>query len=263
MNYQSWLNQMEEQQLEDGLSLKSAIIKTKEDFKVFQNHKNTKEYDYHSFKASYDYVNSIFPEANILDVKIYEAPIKLFKELKYDGAGGLYSKYWKAVVVPNKTVKNKKKNVISTKLEKDVVIVHELLHYVSDVLGHTSKTRNIEEEFAYGYMIKYALDKGYTEEKIINDIFMPWLVMCNDQNRVFVEICRRINIDSRTLREMSEEQFNKWSDKHNKDIIEIQKEIASELGKKILVIYMKKLGMKSKFDVERKESVNRFGLMEI
>lgn len=56
----------------------------------------------------------------------------------------------------------------------DVVVVHEMLHYVSQLLGGSMRNERLEEDFAYSKSIRYLLSRGYTEDWIVEKYLLPY-----------------------------------------------------------------------------------------
>jgi hypothetical protein len=78
------------------------------------------------------------------------------------GAGGLYVK-------PSSTIL-----VLYSKFPDDIVIVHELLHLVSRMLGGEGSTI-VEEDFAYGQSLPYVLGRG-DRDWVLHKYLMPYYV---------------------------------------------------------------------------------------
>jgi hypothetical protein len=56
----------------------------------------------------------------------------------------------------------------------DVIVVHEMLHYVSQLLGGAMKNRRLEEDFAYSNSINYLLSNGYDEKTTQEKYLLPY-----------------------------------------------------------------------------------------
>lgn len=59
------------------------------------------------------------------------------------------------------------------KLREDCVVVHELLHYASHVMGSRMRNEGTEEYFAYTKSIPYLISKGYDREFIAAKYLLP------------------------------------------------------------------------------------------
>ena len=58
--------------------------------------------------------------------------------------------------------------------ELALVIVHELLHYVSRLLGGAMTNRELEENFAYSNSVPYLVENGYDDAWIAEKYLLPY-----------------------------------------------------------------------------------------
>ncbi len=147
-----------EQQLRDDAK-KSAEVLGK-----IQQHFDTKRLGRDSYPDAWEYVENYFVALapKIRNTIVYKndntafcAKINVPKE-----AGGLFFIKTGAILI-----------CYTRGFKDDVVIVHEMLHYCSQLLGSRFRNRNIEEDFAYLKSIRYLLSKGY-DEKFIQEKYM-------------------------------------------------------------------------------------------
>jgi len=232
-----------------------------------KSHKNTKEIVYPEYKESFDYVDSNFPHALIKEVKVYLCDHKLFFDIGIGRSLGFYSPISKIIVVAKqRTMKRKPIETllesVEAKITLDEIIVHELLHYVSNSVVKGYVTREAEEEFAYGYSVRYLLDKGHSEKDIISNNFMPYLIGVVDKEK----IKRKVIKMSKDKLGYDYDYFNGLTArKRKKDLKKVEKLLfketiaeAKEIGKKIIKTYIDK-----KQIIEQQKENNDFDFMNL
>lgn len=156
----------------------------KESLDKIQSHKDTKLISPADFESAFSYVDNRFPKGKVREAKVYVAKRSLLDRIGYRGVGGFYSRVEKIVVIPDempspKIPSGKGKDrwkTIKANLTPEEILVHELCHYVSGQTCATNRSLQIEEEFAYGNMVDFCRMRGRTDDQIIRDIFMPYLV---------------------------------------------------------------------------------------
>jgi hypothetical protein len=211
--------------------IKGHISKIKE-------HTGTKNIKYPEYKEAFDYVDSLFPHANVKDVDVFMCNRKFLDSLGYSGVGGFFERVMKTIVMPDSVIPSvSKKNDIVAKLTIDEVLVHELLHYSSDSLNKKIDSMEIEEEFAYGNSIRYLKGKGYTDDEIVNNNFMPHLFMTIDRNKVIKEVLIENGYNMKDFVIKPPKDQKKVINKYQKQIKEKIKQEAFAKGKKIIEIY--------------------------
>jgi len=174
----------------DRYAEKSAIIVSHID--KIKSDPKTVEINYPEYKDSFDYVDKKFPDNGVKDVTIFLCGKRFLKKLGYAGLGGFFEKILKTIIICNDG-------------SIDETIVHEMLHYVSDLSLATSYSVELEEEFAYINSIDYLRSKGRSDEYIINTVFLPYLIGKVDKNKIIeqvmkpedVKIFSRRNLDVR------------------------------------------------------------------
>jgi hypothetical protein len=146
--------------------LRSDAKKSAEALAKIKKHFDTQPLGRESYPEAWGYVESLFPSLSekIRNTKVYKnentafcASIGVPKE-----AGGLFFIKTGAILI-----------CWTRSFKDDVVIVHEMLHYCSQLLGSRFGNRNIEEDFAYLKSIRYLLSKGYDEKFIQEQYMLP------------------------------------------------------------------------------------------
>jgi hypothetical protein len=155
-----------------------------EHIKNIQSHKDTSVVKYPQYKEAYDYLDKIFPSSNIKSIVIYKCSRQLLNKLGYADANGFFHRTREVIVIPDNldapadiVLSNGINDWDNLKIEytNDEVLVHEMLHFVSNQF-QPMKSVNLEEEFAYGNSIKYFKEKGYTDDVIINKKLVIYLM---------------------------------------------------------------------------------------
>jgi hypothetical protein len=131
-----------------------------------RGHPETKEMGRDKLIGAYEYVESLFPSA---------APaVSAMRVLKNEntafcrrlgvppGAGGLFLVDASSILV------------CYNQFPDDVVVVHEMLHFVSQVLGSRFRNERAEEDFAYSKSIPYLVGIGWARERIRDEYLMPY-----------------------------------------------------------------------------------------
>jgi len=214
-------------------------------FNFIKSHEKTKEIKYPAYQESFDYVDYFFPSALVKEIKIYLCDHKLLFDIGLGKSLGFYSPISKIIIIANPdTIKEKSTTTllssIRAKISLDETIVHELLHYASNITVKGYITRRAEEEFAYGYSVKYLINKGHSKKDIINNNFMPYLI----------SIVNSKKIKNRILKENGyiKDDFLRFPSKKRKKILKeleplLFKSVVSEarkIGKKIIKKYIDK-----------------------
>jgi len=228
---------------------------------------NTVEIKYPEYKEAFDYVDKLFPGSKVKNVSLYKVSPKYLESLGYGGAGGFYCKNSKAIVISSYTpvVKNKyhsKYNFsIRAKITKDEVIVHELCHYCFVEEGSISGSREINEEFAYGWSIGYLRSKGHSDDFIIKKNFFPFLVEIKSKQAL--EYVLKLNgITRKEYDKFSNFKRKDFFKKYGKKWHEKRKELAYKYGEELISLYDRKAeeGMFCAKDVVE---INRFDILDL
>lgn len=235
---------------------KSAIIVANID--IIKNDTDTIKINHPEYKKSFDYVDKRFPDKDVKNVTIYLCSTSLLKKLGYFGLGGFFEKVMKTIVI-NKDMDFDGEGVFAGKISVDEAIVHELLHYVSD-LSNTKKTSvEIEEEFAYSNSLGYLRSKKYSDEEIINNNFLPFLSGLVNPNPIIKNVLIKNNENYEKFLLKSKENQEKTLKQYEKEINEEVKVLARKKGQEIIEVFDnkgKKVGMN--FDDDEPD----FSLME-
>jgi hypothetical protein len=216
----------------------------KDNIEKISKRKDTKTIVYPELKEAFDFVDSVFPKSNVKEVKVLVCDRKFLEDLGYKGIGGFFERVMKTVVIPdnlnfssNKKTDKKTDIKICAKLTTDEVLVHELFHYVSDTFNKKISSIEMEEEFAYGNSIAYLKKKGYSEEQIINDKFMPFLYNSIDKNKIVKKVLIDKDYDIKEFSTKSTKYQKDIINKYKKQIIEETKKEAFKKGQEIIEIY--------------------------
>ena len=243
--------------------IKKQFECTKAKIQKIREHDSTREIEYPQYKESYDYVDNLFPNLNIKKIKIFKASPKLLNKLGFGGAGGLYTLIYKTVIitrsVPNK---NRYKYQVKAKISKDEVIVHELLHYCYFEEGQMSRSTEMKEEFAYGWSIGYLRSKGYSDEKIIKNNFLPFLYM-GVRDKIFESILAANKITAVQYNYFSRKKKERTLRRYIRRVHTKSLATAMEKGYKLIGVYNQKLEETNPFQGKRDKKINQWDLIDL
>jgi hypothetical protein len=220
---------------------KKQISLTVEKSEKIKNNLSTKKILYEDYPEAFDYVGRIFPDIDVRSIDVRQATPLLLSKLGYDGIGGFFERVTKTVVVAAHQLVsvNSGRFSVKAKLHRDEVVVHELLHYCHHTLGHNSSV-NLKEEFAYGWSYGYLKSKGYTDEEIISDNYLPYLYnVCYKDG--FFNVINNSNLTVEKLRKVSpavrERLITPLKSRIHKEV----RRLATEKGKEIIRIFSERI----------------------
>lgn len=224
----------------------------------------TKLIRYPEYKEAFDYVDNLFPSSNVKNVDIYKVSGKFMEKLGYGFAGGFYERKSKIIVFSSSVEKKIRSSScryqISSKVTKDEVIVHELIHYAYYKERGSIDSRELNEEFAYGWSSGYLRHKGYSDEEIIKNNFMPFLISLV-QSDIFFSILSENGIERRDYSSYRMGKKDRLLKKYKKQLHERSIAKAMFIGQKILDIYKRKLNSEKEY-VRTSENINKFDILD-
>lgn len=134
-----------------------------------KEHPETRAYTRKDFEPAYKYVEEMFPElaSAIAATVIYKNPNTYFCQNKKGvglpkNVGGVYMIKVGAILVCHSTIPD------------DVIVVHEMLHFASNMLGSRLKNAAAEEDFAFCRSIPYIVQQGASKEWIAKRYLLPY-----------------------------------------------------------------------------------------
>ncbi len=236
-----------------------------------KRHSSTRSISYQSksksYKDAYNYVDKLFPKYKVKDVIVYRTSLTYLASLGYKNIGGFYNRIASVIVIPDKQKTEVKKtkspwSKIKAKITFDEVMVHELLHYVSDhqMKGISSVDR--EEEFAYGNSVGYLKQRGHNDDSIINDNFMPFLISVVNIKKITRIVLLKNNYDIDEFVTLPKEKTRKILSKYRDDIFEICRKQAYDRGKELIRIYSPNKEKNEDIEIIE-EGVKRANLLDI
>ena len=240
------------------------IEKLGKDIKKIKSHRSTRLIRYPEYKEAFDYVDDLFPNSNIKYVGVYQVSGKFMEKLGYGFAGGFYERMSKIIVfsssVENRVRDRHYRYQIITKVKKDEVIVHELIHYAYYKERGSINSQELNEEFAYGWSSGYLRAKGYSDEEIIKNNFMPFLISLVQSN-VFFSILLENGIERRDYNSYGRGKKDRLLRRYRKQLHERSIKGAMLIGQRILDIYFKKLNSEKEY-VRTNENITKFDLLD-
>lgn len=221
----------------------------------------TKKKTIKDYPKVYNYVNEKY-KIDISDVPIYYFQSSLIEKNKkscgLNNAAGFFVKFLNSIYIKSRIEKHKKTKsksksktfngqleTLSVSVEEEDVVVHECLHAVSAKLKRKmNQYKNSEEAFVYTGSVDFYKEKGYTEEYIIDNIFLPFCVSDILQFRFKMVIDKLIKESSKFIMVRDFYSPNRGEkkmalDKHSSEIIPIIKKEAIEMGKQMILLHDK------------------------
>ncbi len=246
---------------------KKQLEEHRKNMEVIKNSPVTDLIKYPEYKEAFDYVDNLFPGSNVKDINLYKTGAKLLEKLGYGGAGGFYDKETKVIVIASYqiTYKNRYQHGynfdIKAKITKDEVIAHELCHYCFTEEGGVSNSREIQEEFAYGWTLGYLREKGYTDDEIIKNNYFPFMV--NEVSEKALKYILAINnIPKKEYNSYSEYKRRIFFKRYGKKWHEKRKELATKKAEELIELYSRKL-IEGTNCTRKIVKYNRFDIMDI
>jgi hypothetical protein len=176
------------------------------------------------------------------------------KKLGYYGLGGFFERLLKTVVI-NKDMSFDGDSAFLGKISVDEAIVHELLHYVSDLSGIKKTSVEIEEEFAYSNSLNYLRSKKYTDKEIINNNFLPFLSGLINSNPIIKDVLIKNNEMYEKFLLKSEKSQKRILKQYEKEINEEIRKQAYKKGQELIEVFDNK-GKKVKINFDDEPNFN-------
>ena len=149
---------------------------------------------------------------------------------------------------------------VSAKVSFDEVLVHELLHYASNCQKKGFSSVEMEEEFAYGNSIEYLRKKKYTDEDIINNNFMPFLIATLDMKKIVQGVLAFHGYTVWDMKNWSEDKQKRIIKKHEEDIFKSATTKAFKKGEELIGIYAR---YPEDIEVKIDDGSARFNLLDL
>lgn len=167
------------------------------------------------FKNSFDFVDKLYPSANIKQANIYIVSPYLLSEYGYNGIGGFYDLSSRVIIISSYLINDKSMEfTIKGQYTLDEILCHELIHYASMAVSPVS-SRYLEEEIAYGKSSIYLSEKGHDVDWIIRNNMMPYLINIANKDNVEKLFLRKMNptnmkICKETVGLLIKDNYNVW-----------------------------------------------------
>lgn len=217
--------------------------------------------EYPQYEEAFDYVDKLFPEVSVKKVILYKLTNKQFEKLGFGFAGGLYDKIGRTILIGGGSCKKTSK--WSAKISVDEIIVHELLHYASIIMGVMMSSVEAAEDFAYGWSLGYLRYKGHSDDNIIKNNYLPYLVDFFSE-KAFEEVIYLNNLSVEDYNNFSRYKKQSFYKRNYRKLEKIVEEKAWEKGRNIISVYDKKIKEKEMSHVSADDiSLNRFDCLDI
>lgn len=213
-------------------------------------HGLTEEKELSDFPAVSSYLSSRFPEVDLSVIKLYLSPPRVMERCGWRDIGGCYIPGMRTILVKSEIghhckAKGKFQEMMrdSCSLNTDVedVVVHEMIHAISDLVGRSSsKYSHMEEEFVYTNCIDFYRKKGMSTDDIVNNNFLPFCLhdvfdSIKDMTEVFAEAGQTVD----EIRRMSKEEYQRFLNKKAEIIIPLIKNKAQVKARRMIELYNK------------------------
>ena len=215
---------------------------------------------------AYSYATSGHPSDLLKSVIAYLVPWKTMDQFKeFESAAGCYIPAVERILVKkgkNGSIVSKSKVAKflmkhSIEVSEEDAFVHELYHAVSHATGRkTRKFVSLEEEFVYTRTIKWFLNKGYSENEVVEQYFFPFVmqdVLKSKKNEIVLEIADEMGLVI-TQDQVSDFDFvNNFIEDHAESFVSKAAVRARAMGRKML---------QSASEYSLREKQDRFSLLD-
>lgn len=162
-----------------------------------REHKSTIRINYYSdfndgltrngfYADAYDYVGKLYPSVGVKAASVYYSPASVLAAFGFAGVGGFYDIESRIVVITDCIDSYQTRYKADFTL--DEVLCHELIHYAANFKQPVA-SRELEEEIAYGYSIKYLQTiKNRSDDFIIRKNLFPYLITVVDKGKVYQKV---------------------------------------------------------------------------
>jgi hypothetical protein len=182
---------------------------SRERIKRITSNKASRLIRYPTYMNAFDYVHGLYPYAHVRSATVYQVPRSVSEEAGYRGAGGFFDIQSKIVVITDCVeVDDPIPFTFQAQIEPDEVLCHELIHFAANYKNPVS-SRQVEEEIAYGKSVGYLKLKGHSDDHIIDNIMMPYLVSYVNTWDVIYRMLRERGISMTAFANLSPEQVEK------------------------------------------------------
>lgn len=228
------------------------LTKNKSD-RIIKN-PSTELLSYNDYPEAFKYVNSIFPDMDLQSIKIYKASPLMLKKVGYDGMGGFFNALSKIIVISSYQLipLDVQKHTVRAKLQKDEILVHELLHYCHNKIGKHDSV-NLKEEFAYGWSWGYLKEKDYQDSYILEYNYMPYLYQIYYKDGV-LNTLKNNNISKDKFYKASSQYQYKILNNLAGQVFHETKKFATKKGQQIIDVYSKKYREGQVYYTQKKDS---------
>lgn len=252
-SYQKMLNNYASEYKNQVRTLNKNLNKIKE-------HKSTISLNYKDHVKPFDYVDILYPKANVQNANVYQCSSSYLSKIGYKGVGGFFERINQTIIIGSDLDFNDKSEFdIITDISVDEILVHELLHYAYFAIGCCTTSLELSEEFAYGNSINYLRQNGRTDEDIINKNFMPFLVMTLDKGRIYKDVLSESDYSWQLYCGFSDNKKKNIYDKLKNRFKEKIVKLAREKGKILIEAYRDE----GHFIVEPIREENSFKFLDI
>ncbi len=248
---------------------KQYLAKSKAQVQRIINHKDTQEITLSQYPKISSYLNEKFPKVDLSHVHIYIVAERVI-EKNFPGIGGCFFPALKIIFVKNEIKKTKIKGKFNRLLQEacpveitvEDVLVHELIHAVSDKMNRSSaKYKRMEEDFVYTNCIDFYKSKGMTEEDIVNNVFLSFCIWDIASSKDMRDVFTEANVPMPSS-SCGQDTYKSALNKNAEVLIPVLKSLAQERGYRMIQLYN---GSEKAIDSQPMENSTalRFGSLDL
>jgi hypothetical protein len=232
-------------QLVRGLSKVRKEQKDRIEKKIYAlvNHADTVRRTVKDFKNVHQYLSSKFPQIDVTDVPIYVVSSGPMNNAGFKGVGGFFIHHLNVIVVRKRisscgrakgTFEKIMQEYSRAHIDREDVVVHELIHAISAKINRSSRHySHMEEEFVYTNCVDFYKNKGMTEADIEHKNFLPFCINDVYQDKNFLS--KQCSIPLSDLSDTQE--LNDYFDEHAEYIVLKIIEKAKEKARRMMDLY--------------------------
>lgn len=242
-------------------------------------HETTQKTSILNYPEILSFIRNSFPDVDISSVPVYISDGLVMAKHGLSGMNGCYIAFLKTIFIrkdPNvcDNAKGKFAKILAEKikcpLEIDDIVVHELLHAVSNHMERVNfQYVNSEEDFVFGNSVEYYRSKKMSDNDIINKVLIAFCVNNTLGNKkamskIFAELKQQKSLSKVPWEAAySDSEYLSFMNKHADVISDILIEFSKEEGLKMLQSYdnaRKRTERPSSFEFN---NTGRFGLLDL
>lgn len=212
-------------------------------------HKETEIKSVSDFPVIAEYLSVRFPDVDVSDIAIHLSPPRVVERSGWRDIGGCYIRHMRVIIVKNKIETHRSPKGAFEKLmrqqcpldatQSEDVVVHELIHAISDRIGRSSsRFTHMEEEFVYTNCIDFYKQKGMTESDIVDHNFLPFCLHdVYSSRKEMSSLFGKVGSSLGEVRNMTKSGYRAFLNKHASVFVPLVKEKAQQKAQHMIELY--------------------------